>query len=81
MVKALLVEQSSNDSSMGTSTTMMLTSADRQADAARCRRLGLSGYLVKPVKADELQIAIHRRLWRRSDKRVPTPTPASSCLE
>ncbi len=37
---------------------MMLTSADRQADAVRCRRLGLSGYLVKPVKADELQIAI-----------------------
>jgi CheY-like chemotaxis protein len=37
---------------------MMLTSADRQTDAARCRRLGLSGYLVKPVKADELQIAI-----------------------
>ena len=37
---------------------MMLTSADRQSDAARCRRLGMSGYLVKPVKADELQIAI-----------------------
>ena len=37
---------------------MMLSSADRQADAARCRRLGMAAYLVKPIKADELQIAI-----------------------
>jgi two-component system, sensor histidine kinase and response regulator len=53
-----LIEQLRKDSSAATSTIMMLTSADRQSDSARCRQLGLSGYLVKPVKADELQIAI-----------------------
>jgi CheY-like chemotaxis protein/HPt (histidine-containing phosphotransfer) domain-containing protein len=37
---------------------MMLSSADRQTDAGRCRRLGMAAYLVKPVKADELQFAI-----------------------
>jgi PAS domain S-box-containing protein len=41
---------------------MMLTSADRQEDAARCRALGISAYLVKPVKADELRQAIGRAL-------------------
>jgi signal transduction histidine kinase/AmiR/NasT family two-component response regulator len=40
------------------SAIMMLTSADCQNDASRCRALGLAAYLVKPVKADELQIAI-----------------------
>ena len=53
-----LVEQLRNEPAIAPPTIMMLTSADRQTDAARCRRLGLSGYLVKPVKADELQIAI-----------------------
>jgi two-component system, sensor histidine kinase and response regulator len=53
-----LIEQLRNEPTIAAPTIMMLTSADRQVDAARCRRLGLSGYLVKPVKADELQIAI-----------------------
>ncbi|MCE9561456.1 MAG: response regulator [Planctomycetes bacterium] len=39
---------------------MMLTSADRQDDATRCRELGIAAYLVKPVKADELRRAISR---------------------
>jgi two-component system, sensor histidine kinase and response regulator len=76
-----LIEQLRNDSSMATSTIMMLTSADRQSDAARCRRLGLSGYLVKPVKADELQIAIMAALSgtslsQRAPRPVETPQPA-----
>jgi CheY-like chemotaxis protein/HPt (histidine-containing phosphotransfer) domain-containing protein len=51
---------------------MMLTSADRQADAARCRRLGMAAYLVKPVKADELQIAILAAMSGAArDKRIP----------
>ena len=37
---------------------MMLTSADRQGDAARCRALGIAAYLVKPIKASELWRAI-----------------------
>jgi PAS domain S-box-containing protein len=37
---------------------LLLTSADRQGDAARCRDLGVAGYLVKPVKPAELNRAI-----------------------
>ncbi|HET6326179.1 MAG TPA: response regulator, partial [Planctomycetaceae bacterium] len=54
----MLVEELRKEPSLAPRTIMMLTSADRQTDAARCRRLGMSAYLVKPVKADELQIAI-----------------------
>jgi CheY-like chemotaxis protein len=35
-------------------TIMMLTSADQLGDGARCRNLGISGYLVKPVRQSEL---------------------------
>jgi two-component system, sensor histidine kinase and response regulator len=54
----MLVEELRKEPRLAPRTIMMLTSADRQADAARCRRLGMAAYLVKPVKADELQIAI-----------------------
>jgi two-component system, sensor histidine kinase and response regulator len=54
----MLVEELRKEPNLAPRTIMMLTSADRQADAARCRRLGMAAYLVKPVKADELQIAI-----------------------
>lgn len=35
-------------------TIMMLSSADRQADAARCRALGLAAYLTKPIRQSVL---------------------------
>ena len=43
-------------------TIMMLTSSDRQGDALRCRQLGVAGYLIKPIKATELQNAIAEAL-------------------
>jgi two-component system, sensor histidine kinase and response regulator len=39
-------------------TIMMLTSAGRKGDAARCRELGIAGYLMKPVGQSELLSAI-----------------------
>jgi signal transduction histidine kinase len=54
----MLVEELRKEPELAPTTIMMLTSADRQTDAARCRGLRIAGYLVKPVKADELQIAI-----------------------
>jgi signal transduction histidine kinase/CheY-like chemotaxis protein len=39
-------------------TVMMLSSADRQGDAARCRELGIARYLTKPIKQSELLDAI-----------------------
>jgi two-component system, sensor histidine kinase and response regulator len=78
-----LIEQLRSDSAIATSTIMMLTSADRQSDSARCRRLGLSGYLVKPVKADELQIAIlaalgGTALGNRAPRQVEFTPPKSA---
>lgn len=39
-------------------TIMMLTSAGHLGDAARCRELGISAYLVKPIRQGELLQAI-----------------------
>jgi two-component system, sensor histidine kinase and response regulator len=39
-------------------TIMMLTSAGQLGDAARCRELGISAYLVKPIRPNELLDAI-----------------------
>jgi CheY-like chemotaxis protein len=39
---------------LDTATIMMLTSAGRLGDAARCRELGISAYLVKPICQAEL---------------------------
>ncbi len=49
-----LCEQLSNDPSLGSTLVMMLTSLDRNADAARCEELGVSAYLLKPIKQSEL---------------------------
>ncbi len=43
-------------------TIMMLTSADRQGDAQRCRELGMAAYLIKPIKATELHLTIAEAL-------------------
>jgi two-component system, sensor histidine kinase and response regulator len=46
------------DPSLVGATIMMLTSAGHVGDAARCRELGISAYLVKPVRQGELLEAI-----------------------
>lgn len=49
-----LAEQMQHDPSLDTSTIMMLTATRRPEDADRCRRLGVEGYLSKPIKPSEL---------------------------
>ncbi len=41
---------------------MMLTSGDRPSDVADCKRLGISAYLLKPIKQSELLEAIELAL-------------------
>jgi PAS domain S-box-containing protein len=53
-----LVEQLCLNSPTTPPAIMMLTSADRQGDAARCRALGIASYLIKPIKAADLYHAI-----------------------
>jgi CheY-like chemotaxis protein len=49
-----------------TSTIMMLTSGGQRGDAARCEELGISAYLLKPVRKSELRDAIAKTLGGRA---------------
>jgi two-component system sensor histidine kinase/response regulator len=53
-----LVKQIKKDPALVGATIMMLTSAGHLGDAARCRELGISAYLVKPIRQGELLQAI-----------------------
>ena len=50
------------DPELPTATIMMLTSGGQRGDADRCRQLGISAYLSKPVRQWELREAILRVL-------------------
>jgi signal transduction histidine kinase/ligand-binding sensor domain-containing protein/DNA-binding response OmpR family regulator len=53
-----LAERVQKDPELVGATIMMLTSAGHLGDAARCRQLGISAYLVKPIRQGELLDAI-----------------------
>jgi CheY-like chemotaxis protein len=50
---------------------MMLTSAGHLGDAARCRELGISAYLVKPIRQAELLNGICLVLNASSETKIP----------
>ena len=54
----MLAEEILKRSDTHPSTMMMLSSADRHENAERCRELGLTAYMSKPVKRSELLHAI-----------------------
>jgi PAS domain S-box-containing protein len=54
----MVVEKLKEDPTLAGSAIMMLTSAGQRGDAARCRELGISAYLVKPIRQSELLEAI-----------------------
>jgi signal transduction histidine kinase/DNA-binding response OmpR family regulator/HPt (histidine-containing phosphotransfer) domain-containing protein len=53
-----LVEQIRRNPELSPVTVVMLTSAGHPGDAERCRKLGISSYLYKPVRKRELLAAI-----------------------
>ncbi|MCD6231060.1 PAS domain S-box protein [Candidatus Aerophobetes bacterium] len=57
-----------NDFLMRDITIMMLTSDEQKGDKRRCRELGISSYLVKPVTSLRLLDAI-RKILSKSDKK------------
>jgi CheY-like chemotaxis protein len=57
-----LVERIRQRPELSTATIMMLTSAGHRGDAARCQELGVSAYLLKPIRQSELREAIARVL-------------------
>ena len=49
-----LASQIKGDNQMGSTVIMMLTSGDYPGDISRCEELGVTAYLLKPVKQSEL---------------------------
>ena len=66
-----LVEQIRQRDSMALVRLLMLTSAGQRGDAARCRSLGIAGYLTKPVTSSQLMDAIRKALGSESDVSIP----------
>ncbi len=72
-----LVEHIRADPNIGQSLViMMLTSGGHPKDAARCRELGLSAYLTKPLRRSELRQAILNAV--ASAKGLPAHSPGES---
>ena len=63
-----LVEQIRKRPEVSTATIMMLTSAGHRGDAARCQELGVSAYLLKPIRQSELREAVARVLGARDQE-------------
>jgi PAS domain S-box-containing protein len=69
-----LAELIKKDPELVGATIMMLTSAGHLGDAARCRELGISAYLVKPIRQGELLEAICNVLNKAQQKEAPLIT-------
>ena len=65
-----LVEEIKQRPGLSTSTIMMLTSGGQRGDAARCGELGISAYLLKPVRQVELREAIMRVLGSKEQAKA-----------
>jgi CheY-like chemotaxis protein len=63
-----LVERIRERPELSTATIMMLTSAGHRGDAARCHELGVSAYLLKPIRQSELREAVARVLGAREQQ-------------
>ncbi|MFZ0522195.1 MAG: response regulator [Candidatus Acidiferrales bacterium] len=57
-----LIERIRQTPELATATIMMLTSAGHRGDGNRCKELGVSAYLLKPIRQSELREAITRVL-------------------
>jgi CheY-like chemotaxis protein len=69
-----LAERIKKDTGLVGATIMMLTSTGHLGDAARCRELGISAYLVKPIRQGELLQAICNVLNLSTEKKAPLVT-------
>jgi len=70
----ILAERITRDPELVGATIMMLTSAGHLGDAARCRELGISAYLSKPIRQGELLQAICDVLNLSTQKKAPLVT-------
>ncbi|MBS1816113.1 MAG: response regulator [Acidobacteria bacterium] len=59
------VQRVRQNSALAAPTIMMLTSGGHRGDVDRCRELGISVYLTKPIRGEELKAAIVQALGAR----------------
>jgi len=65
-----VMEKLKEDPTLAGSSIMMLTSGGQRGDAARCRELGISAYLVKPIRQSDLLEAILMVLGQGTEQRA-----------
>ena len=66
-----LAEHIKRDPALAGATVMMLSSAGRRGDAARCQAVGISAYLTKPIRQSELLDAIQLALGAARSEDAP----------
>jgi CheY-like chemotaxis protein len=66
-----LAKRVRDDPKLARTPIMMLTSAGQRGDVARCKELGISAHLTKPVSQSELREAIFVQLDRMAAASVP----------
>jgi signal transduction histidine kinase/DNA-binding response OmpR family regulator len=66
------------DHSLAGATIMMLTSSQRRSDTERCRELGVSAFLVKPIRQGELRESIAKALREQAVAANVDATAAST---
>jgi PAS domain S-box-containing protein len=70
-----LVERIRERAEISTTPIMMLTSSGHREDAARCRSLGVTSYLIKPVRLNELRDVFLRVLTQAEPVAAARPAP------
>jgi signal transduction histidine kinase/CheY-like chemotaxis protein len=69
-----VIEQIRNDPTLSGASIMMLSSASKEGDHQRCRELGVSAYLTKPVQQSALLNAIVTAM-DKTEAAKPAPKP------
>jgi signal transduction histidine kinase/DNA-binding response OmpR family regulator len=71
-----LIERTLQRPELATTIIAMLTSGGQREDAARCKDLGVAGYLLKPIRQLELQRAISKVLGPKGEE---SAAPLATC--
>ena len=69
-----LVERIQQETQFADPRVILLTSAGRRGDGARCRELGIAAYLSKPIRQAELLQALQLALGRQQTNHDPSRT-------
>ncbi len=72
-----LAEQVKKDPLLTRAIIMMLTSSGWHGDAARCRQVGISAYLLKPISKSELLLAIRKLLGHAPQSAAAEAAPGT----